>query len=121
MSFKSLLYPLALLPVLVLAACGDAPDDAVSVQGNPDGSSTVQIQVPESMSGAAEAIANPEQAIENMRQQAGELSDEAKVQAVAAARKAAEESARLLGRTEAEITEAGDDAERRAKEAFGIQ
>lgn len=121
MTFKTALYPLALLPVFVLAACGDAPDDAVSVETNPDGSSTLQIQVPESMSGAADAIANPEQAIENLRQQAGEMSEEAKVQAVAAARTAAEQTARALGRTELEIAQAGDDAERRAREALGIQ
>lgn len=121
MPFKTALYPLALLPVFVLAACGDAPDDAVSVQSNPDGTSTIQIQVPESMSGAAEAIANPEQAIENLRQQAGQMSEESKAQAVATARLAAEETARALGRTDAEIRQAGDDAERRAREALGLQ
>jgi hypothetical protein len=121
MTFKTVLYPLALLPVFVLAACGDAPDDAVSVESNPDGSSTLQIQVPESMSGAANAIANPEEAVENLRQQAGAMSEEAKLQTVAATRAAAEEAARVLGRTEAEITQAGDDAERTAREALGLQ
>ncbi|SMQ62261.1 hypothetical protein SAMN06295905_0641 [Devosia lucknowensis] len=121
MTIKTLFYPLALLPVFVLAACGDAPDDAVTVENNPDGSSTLQIQVPESMSGAADAIANPDAAIENLRQQAGQMSEDAKVQAVASARTVAEEAARVLGRTDAEVRQAGDDAERRAREALGLQ
>ncbi|MBJ3785338.1 hypothetical protein [Devosia sediminis] len=121
MTIKSVLYPLALLPVFVLAACGDAPDDSVSVETNPDGSSTIEIQVPESMSGAADALANPGQAMEDLRQQAGEMSKEAKIQAIAATRTAAEETARALGRTDAEIAQAGDEAERRAREALGVQ
>ena len=121
MTCRTTLYPFALLPVLFLAACSDAPDDAVSVETNPDGSSTIQIQVPESMSGAAEALANPEQAMEELRQQAGEMTEEAKAQAVATARAAAEQTARALGRSDAEITQAGDDAEAQAREALGLQ
>lgn len=110
MTIKAWLYPLAILPALALSACGDDPDDAVSVQRQPDGSSTVQIQVP-----------NGQQAIDDLRNGAADMTAEAKVQAVAAARATAENAARLIGQSEAEIKAAGDDAERTTREALGLQ
>lgn len=129
MKMKPLFYSLAILPVLALAACGDAPDNnasvqpsqpAVTVETQPDGSSTMQINVPESMTPAAEAIANPQQAIDNLRAQAGTMTEQAKQDAVVNARNAAEAAARALGQTEAEITQAGDVAERSARDALGL-
>ncbi len=49
------------------------------------------------------------------------MTEEAKAQAVATARAAAEQTARALGRSDAEIAQAGDDAEARAREALGLQ
>ncbi len=121
MTTRRLLYPFALLPVFALAACGDAPDDAVTTQTQPDGSTTMQIQVPEQLAPAAEAIANPDQALEELRRNAGDMSEDAKVQAVAAARATAEQGARLLGQTDEQIRQAGDSAEERAREALGMQ
>lgn len=115
MNTRTLLLPLALVSALTLAACGDRDDDAaVSVEKNPDGSATVQVQVPE-------AIANPQQTLDDLGRQAATMSEEAKVQAAEAARAAAEATARALGRTEAEIAAAGDDAEQRARQALGMQ
>lgn len=120
MSRNRLFFPVAVFAVLAVAACGDAPDDAVRVEENIDGSSTMQIEVPEALTPAAEAIANPDQTLENLRQGAANMTDDAKVQAVQGARAAAEETARLLGRSETEIRQAGDDAERSAREALGM-
>jgi hypothetical protein len=114
-------YPVALAIVLVLAACDDAPDDPVSVQTQPDGSTTMQIQVPDSLAGAADALANPERTLENLRQDAATMTDEAKLRAVEAARATAEEGARLLGRSEEQVRQAGDTAERNARQALGVQ
>jgi hypothetical protein len=121
MTTKVLLSPLAAITMLVLAGCGDAPDNPVSVETQPDGSSTMQIQLPEELTPAAEALADPEAALQNLQRDAATMTDEAKVQAVEAARATAEEGARLLGRTDAEITAAGDEAERNARQALGLQ
>jgi hypothetical protein len=114
MMLKSALYPFALLSAFALAACGDAPDEVVSVERQPDGSATVQVQVPEQ-------IANPGSTMESLQENAAQMSDEARLQAVQAARATAENAARLIGQSEAEITAAGDDAERSAREAMGLQ
>jgi hypothetical protein len=136
---KSLLPLVAVLSALTLAACGDAPNNtaaqptepvvvvepevipepvvtpppAVTVETQPDGSSTMQIQVPESLTPAAEAI-------DNMREAAGNMTDQAKQDAVVNARNAAEAAARALGQTEAEIKQAGDVAERSTRDALGL-
>ena len=117
------LLPIAALSMVSLAACGDAPNNnaAATVERQPDGSATVQIQVPESMVPAAEAIANPQQTLDNMRNQAASMTDQAKLDTVVNARRAAEAGARALGQTEAEITQAGDVAERSAKDALGLR
>jgi len=126
---KILLPAAALLAALTLSACGDAPDNAgtqptqpgVTVETQPDGSSTVQINVPESMTPAVEAISNPQATIDNLRDQAATMSEQAKQDAVFNARRAAEAAARALGQTEAEITQAGDVAERSARDALGLR
>ncbi|ODT67816.1 MAG: hypothetical protein ABS75_22900 [Pelagibacterium sp. SCN 63-23] len=126
---KSLLPIAAILATLTLAACGDAPSNdaaqpsqpAVNVETQPDGSSTVQINVPESMTPAVEAISNPQQTMDNLRDQAATMSEQAKQDAVVSARRAAEAAARALGQTEAEITEAGDVAERSTRDALGLR
>lgn len=56
--------------------------------------------------------------LENVRDE--NMSDEQKLQAVAGVRAAAEQAARLLGRTEVEITATGDNAEARARTALGL-
>jgi hypothetical protein len=113
MKINVLLYPLAVGAILTLAACGDAPDNTVSVERQPDGSATVQVQVPEQ-------LANPDQTLDNLRQGAADMTDEAKVQALRAARAAAENASRLIGQSDAEVKAAGDDAERSAREAMGM-
>ncbi len=126
---KSLLPIAAILATLALAACGDAPNNEtaqpsqplVNVETQPDGSSTVQINVPESMTPAIEAISNPQQTMDNLRDRAATMSEQAKQDAVVSARRAAEAAARALGQTEAEITEAGDVAERSARDALGLR
>ncbi len=142
---KTLLPLAAALAALTLAACGDASNTAaqptepvvviepeaipapvetappaVTVETQPDGSSTMQIRVPESLTPAAEAIANPQQAIEDLRERAGAMTEQAKQDAVVNARNAAEATARALGQTEAEIKQAGDVAERSARDALGL-
>ncbi len=126
---KLLLPSVAIAAALALAACGDAPNNtdaqpsqpAVNVQTQPDGSSTIQINVPESLTPAVEAISNPQQTIDDMRAQAATMSEQAKQDAVVNARRAAEAAARALGQTEAEITQAGDVAERSARDALGLR
>jgi len=117
------LLPVAALSMVALAACGDAPDNdaAATVQRQPDGSATMQIQVPESMVPAAEAIANPQQTLNNLGSQAATMTEQAKRDTVVNARRAAEAGARALGQTEAEITQAGDVAERSTRDALGLR
>lgn len=114
--------PFAILATVSLAACGDAPDngDAAAVQRQPDGGATMQIQVPESLVPAAEAIANPQATIDSLRGKAGTMSEQMKQDAIVAARRAAENGARALGQNQAQITEAGDVAERSARNALGV-
>ena len=117
-----LLLPIAALAMLTLAACGNAPDNdaATTVQTQPDGSTTVQIQVPDALVPAVEAAANPQRTFDDLRAQAGAMTEQAKLDAVVNARRAAEAGASALGQTEAEITQAGDVAERSARDALGI-
>ncbi|WP_127754334.1 MULTISPECIES: hypothetical protein [unclassified Devosia] len=119
---KKLFAPLALLATLGLVACDDAPDrePAASVQTNPDGSRTLQLNVPESLAPAVDAMANPQATIDNLRSRAGTMTEQMRRDAVVAARRAAEEGARALGQTEAEIRQAGDVAERSARQAAGL-
>lgn len=56
--------------------------------------------------------------LENLRDE--NLSDEQKLQAVAGARTAAENAARLFGRSDEEIRSFGDSTEERAREALGL-
>lgn len=56
--------------------------------------------------------------LENLRDE--NLTDEQKLQAVAGARTAAENAARLFGRSEAEIRSFGDSTEERARAALGL-
>jgi len=113
---------LVLSAVLALAACDQAPDNAptASVQENLDGSNTVQINVPEQFAPAVDAFRNPQAAYEDLRARAGTMTAQAKQDAVVAARRAGEQGARALGQTEAEIQEAGDVAERSARDALGL-
>jgi hypothetical protein len=69
---------------------------------------------------AVEAAQNPEQTFNDLRARAGEMSEQAKQDAVVQARNLAEAGARALGQTEAQITEAGDVAERSARDALGL-
>lgn len=113
----------AALAALTLAGCGDAPNSppAASVETQPDGSTEVQITVPESMVPAVEAIANPQETFDSMRTQAGTMTEQMKQDAVVRARQTAEAAARALGQTAAQVTQAGDVAERSARDALGLQ
>jgi hypothetical protein len=119
---RKLLAPLTVLTALSLAACDNAPNSepAASVQSNSDGSRTVQLNVPESLAPAVDAMANPQGAIDDLRARAGTMTEEMRRDAVVGARRMAEEGARALGQTEAEIREAGDVAERSARQAAGL-
>ncbi|MBU1334280.1 MAG: hypothetical protein KJ944_10300 [Alphaproteobacteria bacterium] len=118
-----LLLPFAALAVLTLAACDNAPtnEPAATVQTEPNGTTTVQIEVPDALAPAVEAAANPQRTFDDLRNQAGAMTDQAKRDAVVNARRAAEAAARALGQTEAEITQAGDVAERSAQDALGLR
>lgn len=125
-------FPLALAAVipLALAACDNPPDNsapvappqqpAVSVQNQPDGSRTIELNVPQQLAPAIDAMSNPQATYEALRARAGEMSEQAKIDAVNGARSAAEAGARALGQTEAEIQQAGDVAERSARDALGL-
>ena len=119
---RKLFAPLALLALVALTACDNAPngEPSASVQSNADGSRTVQLNVPESFAPAVDAITNPQAAIDDLRARAGTMTEDMRRDAVAAARRAAEEGARALGQTEAQIREAGDVAERSARQAAGL-
>jgi ABC-type Fe3+-hydroxamate transport system substrate-binding protein len=113
---------LPVLAALALSAC-DRPADttpAASVETEADGSRTVQITVPEQLAPAIEAVQNPQATFNDLRNRAGTMTDQAKQDAVVGARNTAEAAARALGQTEAEITEAGDVAERSARDALGL-
>lgn len=116
------LFPIAIIAMLTLAGCSDKPDGtpAASVQQQPDGSTTVQVQVPDALVPAVEAAANPQQTFDSLKAQAGQMSEQARRDAVVNARRAAEAGARALGQTQAEITQAGDVAERSAADALGL-
>lgn len=122
------LFPLLAVSALALAACDNPPDNAqgnnntpsVQVENGADGSRTIQLTVPESMAPAVDALSNPGATYDALRQQAGQMSEQAKQDAVVTARHAAEAGARALGQTEAEITEAGNVAERSARDALGL-
>jgi hypothetical protein len=122
MTLKAFYIPAAALALLTLAACGDAPDNdgPAAVQTAPDGTTTLQIQVPEVLVPAVEAAQNPESTFNDLRARAGEMSEQAKRDAVVQARNLAEAGARALGQTDAQITEAGDVAERSARDALGL-
>lgn len=119
---RKLFAPLTLLVLVGLAACDNAPDNesAASVQTNADGSRTVQINVPEDLAPALDAISNPQATIDNLRARAGTMTEQMKQDAVVGARRAAEEGARALGQTEAQVRQAGDVAERSARQAAGL-
>jgi len=122
------LLPLFAVSALALAACDNPPDSAqggnggaaVQVENGADGSRTIQLTVPESMAPAVDALSNPGATYDALRQRAGEMSEQAKQDAVIGARQAAEAGARALGQTEAEIIEAGNVAERSARDALGL-
>lgn len=117
------LAPVALLTLITLAACDNSPsggEPSANVQSNADGSRTVQLNVPQSLAPAVDAIASPQAAIDDLRARADTMSEDMRVDAVAAARRLAEESARALGQSEAEIRQAGDVAERSARQAAGL-
>mgnify|MGYP004511756505 CR=1 FL=1 len=117
-----LLAPIAAIALLALAACDNAPDTpSASVQSQPDGSTNVTVNVPESMTPAIDAITNPEQTFDALRAEAGNMTEQMKLDAVVNARRAAEAGARALGQTEAEITQAGDVAERSAQDALQLR
>jgi hypothetical protein len=117
-----LLLPLAALAILTLAACSEAPDnDAAAVPAQPNGTTMVQIEVPDALAPAVEAAANPQRTFDDLRSQAAAMTDQAKLDAVINARRAAEAGARALGQSEAEITQAGEVAERSAQDALGIR
>lgn len=114
--------PFAAIALLALAGCSDAPDnDAAATPAASDGTTTVQIEVPDALAPAVEAMANPGQTMDDLRARAGAMSEQAKQDAVVNARRAAEAGARALGQTEAEITQAGDVAERSAQDALGLR
>ena len=120
---KKYLAPVALLTLITLAACDNTPngdEPSTSVQSNADGSRTVQLNVPQSLAPAVDAIANPQAAIDDLRARADTMSEDMRLDAVAGARRLAEESARALGQSEAEIRQAGDVAERSARQAAGL-
>lgn len=125
---------LAAVSALALAGCDDARNKAAPVPGSdngaaivvqpttpPSNTTTLQIQVPEALAPAAEAIANPQQTMDDLRARAGTMSEQMKQDAVVAARRAAEDGARALGQTESEIREAGDVAERSSRQMLGLQ
>ncbi len=120
---KRWLLSAAILSTISLTACGDAPDNGnpATVQRQPDGGATMQIEIPESLVPAAEAIANPEASFEELRDRAGTMTEQMRQDAVVAARRAAENGARALGQTEAEVREAGNVAERSARDALGVR
>jgi hypothetical protein len=122
------LVPLAFC-ALFLAACDSAPDapatDAAAPQD--DGTTTIEIEVPDALMPAIDAFQNPEAALDqlrghmdDLRAQASTMSEEAKREAVIAARNTAEGAATALGQTDAEIQAAGDTAEANAREALGL-
>ena len=122
-----LLLPIAAIALLTLAGCSDAPDNSTPSAGNAatvradPAPTTVQVEVPSAIAPAVEAIANPQQTFDSMRSQAASMTEQAKLDAVVNARRAAEAGARALGQTEAEITQAGDVAERSAQDALGLR
>ncbi|SFV35317.1 hypothetical protein SAMN05216456_2120 [Devosia crocina] len=127
------LLPLFAVSALSLAACDSPPENAaqgtaveqnrgasVNVESGADGSRTIELTLPESMAPAVDALSNPGATYDALRQRAGEMSEQAKQDAVVNARRAAEAGARALGQTEAEIAQAGDVAERSARDALGL-
>jgi hypothetical protein len=112
MSVKFLL-PVVIVSALALAACGK--NDA---QTTPPAATTAPVTAP----AAAPATApTPEQAMQAIQAQAATMTDQQKQDAVAAARKAAEDAAKAQGMTDEQVKQAADMAETATKQMLGVQ
>jgi hypothetical protein len=100
----------------ILETTQQAGEDAVEIGSDAMQSMSSQLE------GAGvtleEQIDNLITGLENLRDE--NLTDEQKLQAVASARTAAENAARLARRSDDEIREIGDNTEERAREALGL-
>ena len=122
-----------LATTLTLTACGDAPDKpaetpaattqtAPAADPAPSEAPAVSIEVPANtmVPGTNMTAQHAQQQVQAQVEEL-KLTDDEKRQAVADARKAAEDAARTAGLTNEQITQAGDAAEQAAKTMFGIQ
>lgn len=135
-----------LAATLTLAACGNAPEQpaetntstpaaqsepapvvetpapAPAVDPAPSEAPAVTLEVPANtmVPGTGMTV---EQAVDQVQQQVNQLqlTDAEKLQAVAEARKSAEDAARQSGLGEDQVKQAGDAAERAARIMFGIR
>ena len=113
MSVKFLL-PVVIVSALALAACGK--NDA---QTTPPAATTAPVTAPAATPAATAPTA--EQAMQAVQAQAATMTDQQKQDAVAAARKAAEDGAKAQGMTDEQIKQAGEMAETATKQMLGVQ
>jgi hypothetical protein len=113
MSVKFLL-PVVIVSALALAACGknDAPTPP------PAATTTAPVTAPATTPAAAPTA---EQALQAVQAQAATMTDAQKQEAVAAARKAAEDAGKAQGLSDEQIKQAADMAETAAKQMLGVQ
>lgn len=137
---KSLVLPFAVIASLGLAACSDAPDTATTapteVAPATDAMAPAPVETPATsttetpatpVTGAPAGSAMdinammPEGAMEALQEQVANMSEADKQEAVAEARRTAEEIARQQGLSDDLIAQVGDQAEGAARELFGLE
>jgi hypothetical protein len=103
------LLPIAVVALLAITACGKKEEPVAPAAATP-------VAAPV----AATTTPTPEDAMKAIQEQAAALSPEQKKQAVATARKVAEDAARAQSLPEEQIKQAGDMAEAATKQMLGL-
>lgn len=113
-----LLLPATALLALTLAACDNKPANppATTTTTTPS-SDTITITVP-TPEAAMESV---QKQLDQMGAQVSQMTQEQKVNAVATARKTAEDLAKAQGLSDTDVKKAGDVAEASAKKMLGVQ
>lgn len=129
--YAKLLMPAAVVALLAIAACGKKEEPVVPAATAPV--TAPAVTAPAAAAPAAPAAAapaapsamtatptTPEEAMKAIQEQAASLTPEQKQEAVAAARKAAEDAGKAQGLSEEQIKQAADMAESTTKQMMGL-
>lgn len=133
--YAKLLMPAAVVALLAIAGCGKKEEPAAPAATAPvtapaetapaaAAPAAAAPAAPSAMTAAPSAMTatptTPEEAMKAIQEQAAKLTPEQKQEAVAAARKAAEDAAKAQGLSEDQIKQAADMAESTTKQMMGL-